>query len=571
MLVVFGLTAFGVYLAHQSVAADARRDLQQDFQAQLSSLHVVQNLQHTALLERCRLLVANPRLHAALEDNALDLLYPSARDELRELIEGGADSDQPNRIVRVRFYRFLDPNGTVLPGADSAVAGALSKEAEAQLSLKSLPSTPQTGYLPQESDGEDGTVNEVMAIPIFSTEGGELISALVVGFKPLQMPTGIGKARMKSGLWAGDSLSLPTLSSSGQSTIRAALASAITASRQSEGNFKSVVEGKPHFLFFKRLNPDSLFPPGYEICAYPLAEYEARQRKLVWQVGAAGGALLLTGLIASQLIAQRLAAPVEQLAVDSKQNQMERRRAEAALEMTSEELERTARYSADASHQLKSPVTVLRAGLESLLGQPDFKPEVYEELSTLLHQTYRLTGTIDDLLLLARMDAGHVKIGETPVNLTALVEEWLDDLSAMPESIDLRTEKEVPKNVYIAGERRYTSLIVQNLLENARKYNRPAGLIKIGTRIEDDAVTLSVGNTGVGIAEDARAHIFERFHRGSSSERVAGHGLGLNLARELARLHGGDLRLVRAAEDWTEFEVRFRAARNGQLPAAQTG
>ena len=491
MLIVFGLTAFGVYLAHRSVAADARRDLQQDFQAQLSALHVVQNLQHTALLERCRLLVANPRLHAALEDNALDLLYPSAKDELRELIEGGADADQPNRIVRARFYRFLDHDGTVLPGADSAVAGPLSKEAEAQLSLRSLPSTPQTGYLPQEDGGIDETVNEVMAVPILSTESGELISALVVGFKPVQMPTSTGKVRMKSGLWADGSLYLPALSTSASSDLRSAIATGM-ASKQTEGNFKTIVEGRPHLLFFKRLNPDSVFPPAYEVCVYPLAEYEARQRKLVWQVGAAGVALLLVGLIASQLIAQRLAAPVEKLAVDSEKHQRERRRAEAALETTSEELERTARYSADASHQLKSPVTVLRAGLDSLLARTDLKPEVYKELSTLLHQTYRLTGVIDDLLLLARMDAGHVRINKTAVNLTSLVEEWLDDMSAMPESIDLRTEKEVAKDVFIAGERRYTSLIVQNLLENARKYNRPAGLIRIATRIEDDAVTLSV-------------------------------------------------------------------------------
>ena len=79
-------------------------------------------------------------------------------------------------------------------------------------------------------------------------------------------------------------------------------------------------------------------------------------------------------------------------------------------------------------------------------------------------------------------------------------------------------------------------------------------------------MTLTIGNTGHGIADEARPHIFERFHRGSSAEHVAGHGLGLNLARELARLHDGDLRLVRTTDDWTEFEVQFRAARNGQGP-----
>jgi signal transduction histidine kinase len=73
-----------------------------------------------------------------------------------------------------------------------------------------------------------------------------------------------------------------------------------------------------------------------------------------------------------------------------------------------------------------------------------------------------------------------------------------------------------------------------------------------------DQVLLTIGNTGHPIPAAAQEHIFERFHRGVVGERITGHGLGLNLARELARLHGGDLRLLRSDEDWTEFEVRFR-------------
>jgi signal transduction histidine kinase len=76
-----------------------------------------------------------------------------------------------------------------------------------------------------------------------------------------------------------------------------------------------------------------------------------------------------------------------------------------------------------------------------------------------------------------------------------------------------------------------------------------------------------VGNTGRPIPAAAQEHIFERFHRGSVGENVPGHGLGLNLARELARLHGGDLRLVRSAEGWTEFEARFRLAAPTPVPA----
>jgi signal transduction histidine kinase len=171
-----------------------------------------------------------------------------------------------------------------------------------------------------------------------------------------------------------------------------------------------------------------------------------------------------------------------------------------------------------------------------------------------------LTGVIDDLLLLSRMDAGHLEIKPEAVNLSQLVEEWLDDLSALPDSPDVKVEKQIPAKLYVAGEKQYTSLIVQNLLENARKYNRIGGCVRVAAQVRNRDVYLVIGNTGRPIAPAAQAHIFERFHRVTSDSAASGHGLGLNLARELARLHLGDLKLVRSENDWTEFEVRFRVA-----------
>jgi signal transduction histidine kinase len=296
----------------------------------------------------------------------------------------------------------------------------------------------------------------------------------------------------------------------------------------------------------------------------------AQLHRLRWRIGGAGVLLLLGGFVISNLLAARLAIPVEKLALDSEKNRAQRKRAETALASTRKKLRRSTRYSADASHQLKSPVTVLRAGLEGLLAHEDFKPEIYEELSGLLHQTHRLTGVIDDLLLLARMDAGHLEIESEPVNLSQLIEEWLDDLGALPDSPNVKIEKKIPADLCIAGEKPYTSLIVQNLLENARKYNRPEGLIRVSAHKEIGEVVLAIGNTGHPIAPNAQEHIFERFHRAGASSDVSGHGLGLNLARELVRLHGGDLRLVRSEDDWTEFETRFLMATQTSDGVTQT-
>ena len=569
MLVVSGLMAFALYFAQRHVTAAAQHDLQQDFQAELSSLDKVQELRNAALAERCSALALRPRIHAALEDNALDLLYPSAKDELRDLMEDeGSLHSGPS--LHAKFYRFLDAAGAVLSPPNPKDVGQLSPRMETQLILKKLPETQQIGYIRENGDAPDEIVDEVVAVPIFSTETGDVISAFVVGFKPFELIGKSAGAGTKSGIWLDGQLYMPSLSKSAQAALGSEIAKAVTNSASAQSNFTVTVNGAPQLLFYKRLNPNSLFPSAYEICIYPLADSMAQLHRLRWRIGGAGALLLLGGFVASHLVAARLAVPVEKLELDSEKNRAQRKRAETALASTSEKLKRSTRYSADASHQLKSPVTVLRAGLEGLLTRDDFKPEIYEELSALLHHTHRLTGVIDDLLLLSRVDAGHLQIDSQPVNLSQIIEEWLDDLGALPDSPEVKIEKKFPADLCIAGEKRYTSLIVQNLLENARKYNRPDGLIRVTAARNGGEVVLTIGNTGHPIARDAQEHVFERFHRGGTGSHISGHGLGLNLARELARLHDGDLRLVRSEDDWTEFEARFVIAAPTCDGAAQT-
>jgi signal transduction histidine kinase len=557
MVIVATLTGLGLYLAQRKVTADAEQNLQAIFQTELSSLHKLEELRHAALADRCNALAAKSRIHAAIEDNAIDLLYPTAKDELRDLMEGEEPpAEQAAQSLHARFYRFLDNKGAVIKPLNPYDVGELDAKTEAKLALDKLPDTQQIGYIQENTQGGDGSIDEVIAVPIFSTDTGDVISALVIGFKPLELED--KHTGMKSGIWANGQLHLPALPRSTQASLNDKLAGALANSDKGEDYFRVDVGGEPQLLFYKRLNPASLFPPAYEICVYPLSYSLAQLNRLRWQIGVAGALLLLGGFVASHLVALRFSVPVKKLTLDSEENRAQRKRAEAALASTAEELERSTRYSADASHQLKSPVTVLRVGLESLLAREGFKPEIYEELSTLLHQTHRLTGVIDDLLLLSRMDAGHLQIAPRPVNLSQLVDEWLDDFGALPDSPDVKIEKEFPRRLFVAGEKRYTSLIVQNLLENARKYNRPGGRIRVSAHGNGSDVVLTVGNTGRTIPPGE--NIFERFHHSSTPSTASGHGIGLNLARKLTRLHGGDLLLVRSENDWTEFEVHFPAA-----------
>src|SRR5256885_5216698 len=188
MLVVAGLTAAGLYVAQRKATSALEQDLQRGFQADLAALHNVEEIRYAALAERCRLLTAKPRIHAALEDNALDLLYPSAKDELRDIMqdEKNPQPDEISGIPHARFYRFLDHAGAVLAPPNPQDVGSLRADEEEQLGLKILPQTPQIGYLLRGAGTGAETIDEVIALPITSTETNEVIAALVIGFKPLE-------------------------------------------------------------------------------------------------------------------------------------------------------------------------------------------------------------------------------------------------------------------------------------------------------------------------------------------------------------------------------------------------
>jgi signal transduction histidine kinase len=397
-----------------------------------------------------------------------------------------------------------------------------------------------------------------MAMPVISTETGEAIAAVVLGFRAGDRPSAGAAEGVLGGIWAEGRLDLPGVPQEARDTLERRIAG--LAGRAERGRVDGALLGGRFLAFYWRIGRGSRYPAAYELAVYPLAELSARQRTLAWEFGGAWALVVAGAFGASRFLSGRLSAPVERLEVDSLENRRMRQRAEEALEFKSRELQRSERFSADASHQLKTPVTVLRAGLEELLAGDQLGSDARREVSGLVHQTYRLGGVIDDLLLLSRMDAGRLQIQFGALDLSHLVDSLVDDLGALPDPGAPEVLAEVDRGLWVAGERRYAALILENLLENARKYNRPGGRISVRALREGGDVRVAVGNTGAPIPEASRAHIFERFHRGAVGENVPGHGIGLNLARELARLHGGEILLVRSDGEWTEFELRLRAA-----------
>lgn len=223
--------------------------------------------------------------------------------------------------------------------------------------------------------------------------------------------------------------------------------------------------------------------------------------------------------------------------------------------------EQSVRFSAEASHHLKTPISVLRVGIEEILRDPDTPEKQQARADALLHQIHQLTSIADDLLLLARSDAGRLDLQREEFDLTQVLEGVCDDARALAEPAGLSVEAKLPPHLPVIGDRRSVALIVQNLVENAVKYNVPEGCIYIEARQTNGEAEVTVRNNAEPIPPERVPHIFERFYQARSDPNISGQGLGLSIASELAKAHRGDLTLVRSDKEWTEF--RLRLPRNG--------
>lgn len=563
-LVITTLTVIAILLAERTLTSRVEERLQQSFLSELSSVHRSQELRQAALLERVRTLVKRARIHAAIEDDALDLLYPSAKDELRDLMVSDSEApstQRPAYSLRAQFYRFLDRNGKLIPVAPTDRAGVLSREEESLLTLPH-PARPsvEIGYMRRSTGKDSSPVSEIITAPIVSFENGEIIAALVLGFDTSDLVPPVTEGGLRRGVWLNDRLHMTAVPDAQRAALSDTIRQGAGPGKFPEAGIRRNLAGEPHLIFVKQLNPSSAYPPAYDVIAYPLAALTAQKSRVRWQVIGIGCLVLGAGLALSHALSRRLTRPVEQLADDSDMNRIQREKAEAELQSTHAELQRAARFSADASHQLKTPVAVLRAGLEQLRSNGEISPDTIDEIGTLIHQTYRLSSVIEDLLLLSRMDAGRLELTFRPVDVSSILDAAIDDFSAQPDADSMVLSARYPPALMVSGEQKYISLIVWNLIDNARKYNRPGGRIDISAQEQNGETRIRIGNNGHTIGGDGQLHIFERFHRASMGENIPGYGLGLNLARELARLHHGDVILLQSKDDWTEFEVRFRTA-----------
>jgi heavy metal sensor kinase len=230
------------------------------------------------------------------------------------------------------------------------------------------------------------------------------------------------------------------------------------------------------------------------------------------------------------------------------------------------------RFTADASHELKTPLTVLKAGVERALTTPKMPPESLAALEEAMDEINRMTELVDALLTLARADEGLVRLHQEPVDLRALILETEEtgELLAEPAGIAVSADAPVdPVIVAVDGSR--IRQLVMNLLTNAVKYTPAGGRVRLWLEQDDGRVRFGVSDTGIGIAPGDLPHIFDRFWRADSARTRTGErpgvGLGLAICKWIAEAHGGTIEVQSRPGRGTTFSVTLPTGSAGAASA----
>ena len=236
--------------------------------------------------------------------------------------------------------------------------------------------------------------------------------------------------------------------------------------------------------------------------------------------------------------------------------------------------EQATRFTADASHELRTPLTILRGEIEEALRSSSGHPDHEKTLVSLLEQTGALQKISANLLLLARFDAGKAPLENAPLDLSAAVQEAVEDAELLAAPMRVKISSEITRGLRIAGDAVLLRRVLLNLVDNAVRYNRPDGEVRFALRTEAATAVFSIANTGAGIPAAKHPELFQRFFRLDSDRNRAsgGSGLGLSLCREIINAHGGTIVLARSDETWTEFVLRLPASgANSSAPSPSAG
>ncbi|HEX2490165.1 MAG TPA: heavy metal sensor histidine kinase [Blastocatellia bacterium] len=327
------------------------------------------------------------------------------------------------------------------------------------------------------------------------------------------------------------------------------------------------------------------YAPGGESAEYVIVVAESR-RDLIDQMRSLRKifllslpAMLLIAGGAGYLLARKSLAPIAEMTAQAERISAENLHEGLPIKTKNAELGRLAlvfndrlarikssfdgmrQFTADASHELRTPLAIIRGEADVALSQ-DREPDEYRETLAIIQDEARLlSGIVEDMLALARADAGKRRLRQEEFYFNDLIEECVHSARALASNKNLSLNFESSDDTAFRGDEDLLRRMVVNLLDNAIKYTPDGGSISVKLWREDGRIKLCVTDNGIGIPAEAAARVFERFYRvdKARSRAEGGSGLGLPIVKWIAEAHHGSVSLESAPERGSSFTVSLPA------------
>ena len=232
----------------------------------------------------------------------------------------------------------------------------------------------------------------------------------------------------------------------------------------------------------------------------------------------------------------------------------------AMLDRLEASFARITRFTADASHELRTPVALVRTTAELTLRRPREVEDYRDALTQVLWEAERMSGLIENLLALARVDSGSEVLALEPLDVGALLRQACDRCQPLADAKAVRVERAIPPD-QVAGraDARALERLFVILIDNAVRYTPGGGRVRVGLETADEAASVAVADTGIGIPRASIPLIFERFYRvdPARSRDAGGAGLGLSIARWIADAHRASIHVESSEGHGSTFTVRL--------------
>ena len=217
-------------------------------------------------------------------------------------------------------------------------------------------------------------------------------------------------------------------------------------------------------------------------------------------------------------------------------------------------------FTADASHEFRTPLAVIQTTVELALRRPRSAEEYRQSLEEVSDEVARMTHLVDDLLALARTDTVAVDMPRSPVEIHSVLEDVVNEARPLAKFQNVHILLEARgDSAWVSANRQALHRLFLVLIDNALKYSDAGEDVKVAVQRTGSTIAVTVHDCGSGIAPEHLPHIFKRFYRGDPARAVGGHGLGLALAQSIAKAHSAQISVSSMENVSTDFRVEFAA------------